>query len=240
MALSLLAFASAAALLIAHAAGLHAWASGWLPDLAAERWYAWLWIGPLVLGLKLLGWLLFAALAGACLVAAYLVASLAASPFHDALAYRVEEIVTGRVIDATPRGWLGVLREGGRALREELRRMLFFLSVVVPLGLAGFVVPGAQLVTGPALVAFTVFFLPLDYASYALDRRHVDFAAKRRWILAHAPLMAGFGGAAFLTCSLPLVNLAAMPLLVVAGTLLVVRHAQAGVPPSGASESSPS
>jgi uncharacterized protein involved in cysteine biosynthesis len=235
LALSLAAFVAAAGIVIANAAELHGWTSGWMPDPRAERWYQWLWIGPLELAFRLLAVLLFAAVAGACLVAAYLVASVLASPFHDALAYRVEQIVTGRVSDVTRSGFAGIVAEAGRSVREELRRILFFVSIVAPLALAGFVIPGAQLITGPAIVAFTIFFLPLDYASYALDRRHVEFAAKRRWVLSQKPLMAGFGGAAFLTCAVPLLNLAAMPVLVVAGTLLVVRHAAGGQAAPGAS-----
>ena len=129
---------------------------------------------------------------------------------------------------------MGILRDGLRALREELRRTLFFLSVVVPIAVVGFVVPGAQLVAGPAITAFTVLFLPLDYASYTLDRRRVSFAQKRDWILANKPVMGGFGAAAFLTLAVPGLNFFAMPLLVVGGTLLALRASgeDAGTPTS--------
>jgi uncharacterized protein involved in cysteine biosynthesis len=221
--LSLAAFATAIGLIVAYAGELHGWATGWVPVLELERWYEWLWIGPARAGLAALGAALFVALAAACLVAAYLVASLLASPFHDALAARVERLVTGAVVDETASGIGGVLREAGRAMLEELRRMAYFLALTLPLLLAGWVVPGAQLLTGPAIMAITVFFLPLDYASYTLDRRHVSFPDKRRWLFAHKTVMAGFGVAAFLTCMVPGVNFLAMPILVVAGTLLALR-----------------
>ena len=46
---------------------------------------------------------------------------------------------------------------------------------------------------------------------------------------AHSPVMLGFGSAAFLTCLVPLLNLAAMPLPVVGDTLLAMRFRSASV-----------
>jgi uncharacterized protein involved in cysteine biosynthesis len=223
VALSLLAVGIALIAVIGYAGELHALASGWLPRPLAERWFEWLWIGPARALLGLLGIALFLALAGGCLVLAYLLASVLAAPFHDALARRVEELVAGAT-PAAPAGLLATVREGGRALREELRRLAFFAAVALPLVLAGLAIPGAQLLTGPALVLFTLLFLPLDYASYALDRRRLSFREKRQWVLAHAPTLLGFGAAAFLACLAPGLNLFAMPALVVGGTLLPLRH----------------
>jgi CysZ protein len=194
-----------------------------MPSLEVERWYEWLWLGPAKAALVALGAALFLALAGAALVAAYLVASLLASPVHDALAARVEQIVTGAPPAPGAPGLAGALRDGLRAAREELRRLLFFLALTLPLVLLGALVPGAALVTGPLLVLLTVFFLPLDYASYTLDRRRLSFAEKRRWLLAQRGVVLGFGSAAFLVCTIPGMNLLAMPVLVVAGTLLALR-----------------
>ena len=221
--LSLAAFAAALGTVIAYAGEIHTWVTAWMPVVDATRWYTWLWVGPAKLGLLALGALLFLAVAGVCLVLAYIAASLLASPFHDVLALRVEQIVTGVVLDETESGLLGTLREGGRALREEVLRFAFFVSVVGPLAVIGVLVPGAQIVTGPTIIGFTLLFLPLDYASYTLDRRRVSFAEKRRWVWSRAPTMLGFGAAAFLTCLVPGLNFVAMPLLVVGGTLLALR-----------------
>jgi uncharacterized protein involved in cysteine biosynthesis len=221
--LSLVAFGTAIGLIVEYSGELYGWATAWTPVLEVERWYQWLWIGPARAGLAALGALFFVALAAAGLVAAYLAASLLASPFHDVLAARVEQLVTGAVVDETASGIRGLVREAGRAMLEELRRMAYFLALLLPLLLAGWFVPGAQLVTGPAIMAVTIFFLPLDYASYTLDRRHVSFPDKRRWLFEHKTVMAGFGVAAFLTCLVPGLNFLAMPILVVAGTLLALR-----------------
>ena len=52
----------------------------------------------------------------------------------------------------------------------------------------------------------------------------VVFAERRRWLWRRRSATLGFGLAAFLTCLVPGLNFLAMPVLVVAGTLLVLRH----------------
>jgi len=221
--LSLAAFGVSIGLVAANAAEIYGWATDWLPSLSAEHWYEWIWVGPARVALAALGAGLFLGLVGACLVATYLVASVLASPIHDALAARVEQILTGAVVEEGAGGVRALMREGARSMREELKRTLFFLGLSLPLIAVGLLVPGAQLVTGPTLLGITILFLPLDYSSYTLDRRRVSFEAKRRWLFAHRSVMLGFGGAAFMTFSIPGLNFLAMPVLVVAGTLLALR-----------------
>jgi uncharacterized protein involved in cysteine biosynthesis len=195
-----------------------------MPELAANDALSWLWVGPARLLLALLGVLLFLAAAGAALFAAFLVASVIAAPFHDVLAQRVERLFAPAGSEAGEVPPSRVLRDAVWALREELRRTFFYASLALPLAALGFLVPPAQVLTAPALLGLTLFFLPLDYASYTLDRRRVGFARKRRWLSEHAPAALGFGAAAFLACVIPGANLFAMPFLVVAGTLLALRH----------------
>jgi len=222
--ISVLAFSAALGAVVSYAGEIQGLVGGWLPVLEAGAWYSWLWIGPAKLLLWLVGKLLFLAVAMTCVVAVYLVASLLASPFHAALSRRVELVATGRVEELDEPGVLAILREGGRAAREELRRLVFFLGVWLLLAILGLLVPGGQVVAPPLMTLFTLFFLPLDYASYTLDRRRLSFRQKRQWLLAHAGSTLAFGLAAFLVCAIPLLNLLAMPVLVVSGTLLALRH----------------
>ncbi len=221
--ISMLVLSVAVGGVVAYAAEIHGWATDWTPLLTAERWWEWLWIGPGRALLFLIGLWLFLSIAAACVVAAFLLASLLASPFHDVLASRVERLVAGSVIETGRGGFRGVIMEGLRAALEELKRVAFFVAATLPLVVVGMVVPGAQLITGPLLVGVTVFFLPLDYVSYTLDRRQLSFAEKRSWLSANRPSTVGFGAAAFLACLVPGLNFFAMPVLVVAGTLLAIR-----------------
>jgi CysZ protein len=224
---SLLAFAAAASVLVAHAGGLYEWVTLWVPTPEAASWYAWLWVGPAKAVLAILGAVVFAVVTGVALLISFLVANVLASPFLDVLASRVELIETGVVAEDAPEGLIGTGADVLRSMREELRRALFFLAVVAALALLGFVIPGAHLVTGPAIVGFAIFFLPLDYASYTLDRRRYSFRQKRTWLMANKPVVVGFGCAAFMICWVPGLNFLAIPLLVAGGTLLAIRNAPA-------------
>lgn len=219
---------------VIHAAQLYAFTSGWLPVLEAHAWYAWLWVAPARVVLWLVGLLLFAGLAGVLLVMALLVANLLASPFLDALSRRVEDRVTGGVVDRSPGGVHGLAGDALRAVVLELRRGVFFAAVQGGLFLAALALPGGVLLGPPAMLLFTTLFLPLDYAGYTHDRRRVPFRARRRWVLAHRARMLGFGGAAFATLLVPGLNFLALPGMVVSGTLLALRTpipeaAEAGV-----------
>ena len=230
VAFSVVAFAVAISLLVTYAAQLYGWATMWMPVLEAATWYAWLWIMPAKVVLAAVGALLFAAIAGVGLVVSFLIANVLASPFLDTLAQRVEEIEMGATPEEESSGLLGSGAEVLRSVREELRKTVFFLAVLVGLTAIGFMVPGAQLLTGPAIVGFTIFFLPLDYASYTLDRRRLSFRQKRLWLESNKPAVVGFGMAAFFICAVPGLNFIAMPLLVVGGTLLVIRRVTAQSP----------
>jgi CysZ protein len=222
--LSVLAVTAALMGVALHASELLALSSAFLPDVEAGAWWSWLWVGPLRVLLWVVARLLLLAFAAACVVAALLLASLAAAPVHEALSRRVERTVTGGVREQEAEGLVAALRQGGRAVREELRRVIFFISVSGALTVFGLLVPGAQLVVAPALAVFGVLFLALEYASFVLDRRGLSFREKRRWLRRHGPATLAFGSAAFLACAVPVLNFVAMPVLVVAGTLLVLRN----------------
>jgi CysZ protein len=194
-----------------------------MPTPVATDWLSWLWVAPARLGLGLLAVALLLAAAAVCLAVAFALANLLASPFHDALAARVERLVTGCEPGGAAAGKSSVFLDAARALREELRRTLFFAGIAVPIAALGWLLPPAQLLTAPALFGLMLWFLPLDYSSYCLDRRRYSFAQKRRWLRAHAPASLGFGAAALLVFLIPGANLVAMPLLVVGGTLLALR-----------------
>lgn len=229
--LSVAAVLGAVAFVVAFAGELHALTSGLFPALHAETWYAWLWVGPLAALFFVLDKLLFLLAAALAVAVAFVLASLLAAPFHDALSRRVEELLEGGVQERAEPGLAGALRQGGRALRDELRRLLFLVVLMLPIAAFGLLVPGGQLLAGPAFAGVSMLFLALDYTSYTFDRRGIRFAEKRRWLRRHLGASLGFGGAALLLCAVPGLNLLALPVLVVAGTLLALRSAPAAASP---------
>jgi CysZ protein len=220
---SVVAISLAVALVYLNAGELHLFVTSWLPEPQVEAWYQWLWLGPAKGVLWLLGHLLFVALAGLSVVLAMMLANLAAAPFLDALAYRVECLLQSQPLEQSS-GLSGLVRDVRRSLVNESQRMLFFVAIWVVLAGAGMLVPGAHLITGPMALALTILFLPLEYSGFTLDRRQVDFRTRRGWISANLAPMAGFGSAAFVCCFVPGLNLLVIPVLVVAGTLLAMRH----------------
>lgn len=223
VALATLALLAALGVAVAFLGELQGLATGWIPALEATAWYQWLWIGPGIALFWVLGKALLLAIFMALVIGALLLANLVSAPFLDALALRVETLESGSPPQESNPGLVEVFRAGARAFAEELRRLLFFIAVWVGVTAVGLLVPGAQLLVAPVLTLFTIFFLPLDYASYALDRREVSFARKRDWLLAHRGVVAGFGATGFILCMIPVLNLIATPVLVVAGTLLALR-----------------
>jgi len=218
---ALLAVGGAATAFWLHLTEVHAFFVALLPSVEPGAWWTWLWIGPAKAVLFLAGWLGVLGSFAVTLVAALLTANLASAPFLDSLSERVEGIATGR--DPSGESGQRVLAGALSSFVSELGRVAFLGGIWLGLTLVGFLVPGAHLLTAPLLVAITVAFLPLDYAGFALDRRALSFADRRRWLAAHRPTMLGFGGLAFAACLVPGLNLVLLPTLVTAGTLLVVR-----------------
>lgn len=210
----------AAAGVWAYADWIQSMVGGWVPVVEATTWYSWLWIAPAKLLLFLLRWLLFLFVAALAVALAFLCANVAAAPFLDRLSQRVETIVRGAPPEGSDRPLWVEIRH---AVSNEARRLVFFAGVWLAIALLG-LVPGIQLLTPVLFAAFTITFLPLEYGGCALDRRLVAFKTRRQWVRRKLPLMAGFGGGAFLTFLVPGLNFVMVPALVVGGTLLVLRH----------------
>ena len=215
-------FAAAVGLFLGYAldplsTGLRAW----LEPAGPDAWYAWLWVGPLMLLAWSARWLVLLVLAAALYLGFTLVGGVIASPFLDVLSRRVEALRAGRAVEIGPAGLRGALVGAGRAIAEEAKRAAFFAAVELAILAVG-LVPGLQPVAALAGVAVAVLFLPLEYTGFALDRRAVRFATRRRWIWRHRGAMGSFGGLALLSFAVPGLNFVCLPWLVTAGTLLAL------------------
>lgn len=232
---ALLSTAAAATLFFVNLSTIHALWAGLLPGLEATAWWTWLWVGPGRVLFWLIAWLAVALSLAVAMVAALLLANLASAPFLDLLSQRVERIVLGA--DPAPESAPGsAVADALRSFAAELQRLAFLAGLWLLITAVGLVVPGAQLLTGPLLVGITVLFLPLDYSGFALDRRRVSFALRRRWLRRQLPTMLGFGGVGFAACLVPGLNLLVLPSLVTAGTLLVLRAPPVSDPSSAGTD----
>lgn len=195
---------------------LSAWLGGFLAVADPAAWYGWLWVAPL----RALGWALQWLLALVFFALIYVVfvalGSVLASPFLDALSLRVERLERGYVPESSA-GIGGLLWSMG----QEARRAAFLLGGGLTLAMVG-LIPGGQVPAVAGALLFGAFFLPLEYTGFVLDRRSVDFAHRRAWLWRHRWHMLGFGGAALVTYTLPIVNFLCLPILVTAGTRLAL------------------
>ena len=218
--INIVVFTLAFALFVFFYQDIYGLATGFLPQTPPQTWYAWFWVAPL----RFLGWGIGLLLLLTALVVLYLIFLLLgttiAAPFLDVLAQRVEDLVTERAQEE-PATVLGAARTIGASMLDELKKLTFFLLVQL-----AFLILALLPVLTPlmAIVAtlFTVLFLPLEYAGFAMDHRHLRFAQRRHFIWQHRWLMLGFGAAAFLTLLVPLLNFICLPVLVTGGTLLVL------------------
>ena len=199
-----------------------------LPTTQPETWYHWLWQGPLRVLAWLVKWILVMFFGLAVYFLFTLVGGVLAAPFLDVLSRRVERLRTSRVSEPVSAGFVSELRGALRAVLEEGKRMLFFVSGQLVFLLIGWV-PGLQPLAVLGALLFSVLFMPLDYTGYLLDRRRVRFRTRRSWIWRHRRAMLGFGAAALGTFLVPGLNFVCLPWLVTAGTLLAL---DLGVPPS--------
>jgi CysZ protein len=186
-----------------------------------SRWYEWLWVGPLRAIGWLAKWILLILFAAAVYVLFTLVGGVVASPFLEVLSQRLERIVTGTVDEEGAAGVRAVLASAGRAVREEAKRVAFFLAVQACF-FALVLVPGLQPFVVAANLVFAALFVALDYTGYVLDRRAIRFRQRRTWIWENRRAMFGFGGAALGTFLIPGLNFLCLPWLVAAGTLLAL------------------
>lgn len=221
--LSLVFVAIAGSSFLGHLGEVVAWCSALLPVFEATALWHWLWVGPATFLVWIAGGLAVVVAFATAIVAALLAANLASAPFLERLSFRVEAIArAGDPVDGAAAG--GGVRIALRSFRAELARLGWLAGLAGGLAGLGALIPGAAVITAPALVIVTIVLLPLEYAGHALDRRGASFRDRLRFLAAQRATMLGFGSVAFLACLVPGLNLVLMPALVVAGTLQVVRR----------------
>jgi uncharacterized protein involved in cysteine biosynthesis len=199
------------------------------PSFEAGAWYSWLWIGPAKLLLFVLRYLLFAVALAVALVLGLVVATLLSSPVLDVLSQRVERLAVGTAAGDDERlSSAGLVRDALTALGNEARRLGFFAVLWLAISALGVLLPFGPVLAPIALAGVAIAFLPLEYSGFALDRRRVSFASRRAWLGAQRAKAVGFGATGFAIGLVPGLNFLLLPVLIVAGTLLVLER-----PPEG-------
>lgn len=148
------------------------------------------------------------------------IGSLLASPFNDILSERTEEMLTGQTSDE-PFVFKTFLKDSGRVLIVESKKISLFLTGMLLLLFLNILPVIGSLLYSVLSVAWTVFFLVIEFTGYIFSRKKLTFKEQRHVIFHDFSLMAGFGLGVFCILTIPFLQFLCIPLGVVGATNLL-------------------
>ena len=218
-------FAAALGVFLYFFGTLYGLTTGWIYPATPDFFLAWAWVVPLRLFAWTIGVLLLLA-ALLILYGAFMALGLViAAPFLALLSQRVEALVSGKAGQETM-SWTAALANVFETVTDEFRKVAYFAGVQLVLWGLGLLLPFLAPLSVTVAMLFTLLFMPLEYAGFAMDSRRLRFVQRRALVWRHLALMLGFGASASLSLLLPLLNFVCMPALVVGGTLMML-HVEA-------------
>lgn len=139
------------------------------------------------------------------------------APWYGKLSEEIETLRNGKLTVVE----VGFLRDIGRAILFEVKKLLLTVSVGICLLFLGLFPVFGTLLTTIGWIALAGTFVCLDFFDGALERRKIKFSQKLKIIYSNVPATASFGLVSLALISIPLVNLLTIPLCIAAGTLFV-------------------
>jgi CysZ protein len=140
------------------------------------------------------------------------------SPWYSQLSAQLEAMRLGQLPEPGS-GAGAALRDLGRAVSFELKKLLLVVAIGVLLLLLNLIPVAGTIVATAGGITLGATIACLDFFDYPLERRLLSFRAKLGIIRSTLPASAGFGLVCLGLVSIPFVNLLAIPVCVVAGTL---------------------
>jgi CysZ protein len=200
--------------IVVFTAGLYSlgWAFDYVMDRLLPDWLDWM---------MYILWPLFAIV---CLVVVFygfsVLANLVAGPFNGLLAAAVERHLTGRRDDQALT-WRVILAETVRAVRAELKKLMYFALWAIPC-LILFVIPGVNLLAAPVWFLFGGWMLAIEYLDCPLGNHGQPFPQVKTVLQTRRKLALGFGCTVMALTMIPILNFVAMPVGVAGATALYV------------------
>ncbi|MDJ0807893.1 MAG: sulfate transporter CysZ [Gammaproteobacteria bacterium] len=174
-----------------------------------ESWLAWL------------RWLLWPLFAIAILLIVFfsftVIANLIASPFNGLLAEKVELYLGGRLPQQTG-GLTQLMKDILPSILSELRKLIYFAIRALPL-LILFLIPGLNIFAPILWLAFSAWFLALEYGDYPMANHGLAFKEQHRRLKQVRLSAMAFGGGLTLMMMVPILNFVAMPAAVAGATV---------------------
>jgi len=151
-----------------------------------------------------------------CYFAFVIFGGIISAPFNEKISKYIEEEIYSIKIENN----LSVLKDAFMSVKQELKKLLFYFSIIIPLLLIDFIPMIGSVIAFVFGSLFSFFYNALDYMDYPLTRRLAGFRSKLKIIASKKNLSLGFGCVAFLLTFIPVINVILNPLLVVSGTSL--------------------
>ena len=177
------------------------------------------WLSFLAYSTVVLAWLLRSILIVFLLVATGFILSqfgvLLGAPWYGQLSEQLEKVCTGKVEIVE----VSIVRDLGRAILFELKKLVLIAGVGLPLFLLNFVVGIGTIGSTIGSITLTAIIVCLDFLDSPLERRRLKFRKKLGLVFRSLPASASFSLVCLGLISIPLVNLFTIPLCVASGTL---------------------
>lgn len=141
---------------------------------------------------------------------------LLGAPWYGQLSEQLEKVRTGQLHVVE----VGIVRDIGRAILFELKKLVLAVGVGLILLLLNFIAPGiGTLLASVGGIVLAATLVCLDFLDAPLERRRLHFREKLRIVYRSLPASASFSLVCLGLVSIPLLNLLTIPLCVASGTL---------------------
>ncbi|NET04281.1 MAG: hypothetical protein F6K16_06030 [Symploca sp. SIO2B6] len=141
--------------------------------------------------------------------------TLLGAPWYGQLSEQLEELRTGQIKIVE----VGIVRDIGRAILFELKKLVLALVVGLPLLVLNFLPGVGTTVATVGGFMLTATIICLDFLDGPSERRRFSFRKKLAIVFGSLPASAGFSIVCMALVSVPLLNLVTIPLCVASGTL---------------------
>ena len=141
---------------------------------------------------------------------------IVSAPFNEKISKHIEE----NLFHEKAGNSLPFFKDTAVSIIAELKKLLFYFSIIIPLLLIEFIPMIGAVITLVFGTGFSFFYNALDYMDYPLTRRMTGFRDKLKIVNSKKMLTYGFGAMAFLLTFIPVFNVFMNPILVAAGTSL--------------------
>ena len=142
---------------------------------------------------------------------------LLGAPWYGQLSEQLEKHRTGKVEIIE----LNIVRDLGRAVLYELKKLVLIASVGIPLLIINLFPGVGTLVSSIGSFILTTTIVCLDFLDSCLERRRLSFRRKLSIVFKSLPASGSFGLVCLGLISVPLLNLITIPLCVASGTLFI-------------------